>query len=159
MIRMFYILALIFSTVFAWRRQKNDKKHLICTTQEGRGEEERWVKVLHEHHGEFAAKECFKHVSGLPGYPLSNAWVRFLGVVSGPKMDVVITNSTVLFFDPVFSPNARITEIGISTIKHVRSDYFDGSKLVIELADGRIKCDTGRQLGAKAMREMLKKRI
>ena len=99
------------------------------------------------------AVEQFQSVHGLPDYPTPSLWQRISG--SGTPMELLFTQSSLIFCDPSASNSLRRTTIPIADVVSARTDYNDGKSLVIKSSCGTIRCETGRPLGAKPAAQIL----
>ena len=97
--------------------------------------------------------EQFESVYGLPGYPSANFWQRISG--SGTPMELMITQKFLMFCDPSASVSLRRTTIPLVNVISVRTDYFDGSTLIIKSNCGTIRCDTQGMTDANAINKIL----
>ena len=103
--------------------------------------------------GSVQAIEKFQAVIGLPGYPPATLWQRLFG--GGAPMELLFTSSALVFCDPSASVASMRTTIPLHDIISVRTDYNNGSTLVIKLRGATIHCDTQRTLGAKPAKKLL----
>lgn len=103
--------------------------------------------------GEVLGIEKFQSVHGLPGYPLLNFWQRLFA--SETPMELLFTRSSLIFCDPSASASLKRTAIPLVDVISARTDYNDGSILIIKSNCGTIRCDTERTLGAKPTKEIL----
>lgn len=97
--------------------------------------------------------EQFESVYGLPGYPHASFWQRISG--SGVAMELVFTQENLIFCDPSASTSMRRTIIPLINVISVRTDYYDGSTLIIKSNYGTIRCDTHVTTGANAIKKIL----
>ncbi|MDA7668348.1 hypothetical protein N8632_01105 [bacterium] len=103
--------------------------------------------------GEVIAIEHFPSVLGLPGYLPPTQWQRFFG--TGTEMELLFTQSALIFCDPSASESLKRTSIPFVDVISTRTDYNNGSNLIIKSKCGTIYCDTDRTLGAKPVKELL----
>ena len=103
--------------------------------------------------GEVLAIERFQSVHGLPGYVPPTLWQRFSG--SGTPMELLFTQSSLIFCDPSASASMRRTEVPFVNVISARTDHNNGSTLIIKTDCGTIRCDTQRTLGAKPSKKIL----
>ncbi|MDA9831422.1 TraR/DksA family transcriptional regulator [Akkermansiaceae bacterium] len=103
--------------------------------------------------GEVIAIEHFSSVLGLPGYLPPTQWQRFFG--TGTEMELLFTQSALIFCDPSASESLKRTSIPFVDVISTRTDYNNGSNLIIKSKCGTIYCDTDRTLGAKPVKELL----
>jgi hypothetical protein len=99
------------------------------------------------------AVEQFQSVHGLPGYPPPTLWQRISG--SGTPMELLFTRSSLIFCDPSASASLKRTAIPFADVISARTDYNNGTALIIKSSCGTIRCETQRTLGAKPAKEIL----
>ena len=156
-VRVAGLLLMVVIVVGSWLSPNRAKKALRKAAEVAVDSEEQvWADGLRERHGEFLAKETFAKVAGLRGYAPVAAWQRLLGFYSGARMEVIVARTGLLFFDPAFQSTAKLTVVPAGEIQTVRTDYNNGSKLILRTNTETVLCDTGRQMGAKAIVEIIR---
>jgi hypothetical protein len=113
------------------------------------------TEILDQGHQSFEALgiEQFESVYGLPGYPPANFWQRISG--SSKPVELLLTQANLIFCDPSASASLRRTIIPLINVISVRTDYLDGSILIIKSICGTIRCDTQVTTGANAIKNIL----
>ena len=107
--------------------------------------------------GAVHAIEKFQSVVGLPGYPPATLSQRFFGTCL--PMELLFTSSTLVFRQTSASAASTRTIIPLRDIISARTDYNDGSTLLIKLKGTTIYCETENTFGARAAKKMLDKMI
>ncbi len=95
----------------------------------------KWLEDLVGAHGNLIASQSLGHLKGLPGYNPHPFWQTFFSG-SGPPMVLVIAGWSLLFFDPRFAPDARMTVVTFDEIKGVKYNLGDGAVLIVHLRSG-----------------------
>jgi hypothetical protein len=103
------------------------------------------------------AIEKFKSVAGLPGYPPATLSQRFFG--SCLPMELLFTSSTLVFRQNSSSAASMQTTIPLRDIISARTDYNDGSTLLIKLKCTTIHCQTENTFGARPANKLLNKML
>ena len=98
-------------------------------------------------YGEPVAIQALKMLRGLPGYPKQTFWAYLFHL--GVPMDLVVTRTHLLFFDPMFKPVAKMTAVSKDQIRWASVNYGDGSQLLVKTRSGLIRCNVGPSLAAK----------
>jgi len=70
-------------------------------------------------------------------------------------MELLFTHASLIFCDPSASASLKRTAIPLANVISARTDYNNGSTLVIKSSCGTIRCDTQRTLGAKPAKKIL----
>ena len=84
---------------------------------------------------------------GLADYPKQTFWAYLFKI--GMPMELVVTRTHLLFFDPAFQPDAKVTPVCRDQIKQVSINSGDGSQLHVKLKNGFIRCKVGWSMDAK----------
>ena len=136
-----------------WFRAKANENELVkdlrgrVSTLTTKEEGKKWADALTEQYGELVAIKRLKMLRGLAEYPKQAFWAYVFKI--GVPMELVVTRTHLLFFDPVFGPDAKMTAVGRSEIKWVSINYGDGSQLHVKTKRGFIRCQVGVSLDAK----------
>ena len=136
-----------------WFRAKTNQNELVkdlrgrvltlTKTEEGK----QWVDALTEQYGELVAIKRLKMLRGLPDYPKQTFWAYVFKI--GVPMELVVTRTHLLFFEPAFRPDAKMASVARSEIKWVAINSGDGSQLHVKTKSGFIRCQVGVSLDAK----------
>ena len=129
-------------------RAKNridDAGRLLASGEFGRDAEQEF--------GEILGVERFQSVQGLAGYPPPTLWQRFFG--GGAAMELIFTQSALIFCDPSAENCVKQTTVSLDDIVSVRTDYNDGSTLIIKVSFGTIRCESQGTLRAQPAKQFL----
>ena len=151
------------SLVFAynhWVRAKTNRNELadalcaktltLVTTPEGR----EWMDALVRQYGELIALKPLKTLRGLSGYPKQSFWQYVFKI--GVPMDLVVTRTHLLFFEPAFGSGAKMTSVNGSEVVRTSLNYGDGSQLHVRTRKGFIRCKVGWSMDAKPIWNVIK---
>ena len=148
--------SIIGNLLFAWEHWVKAKANENELVKELRGRiltlsrteaGKQWVDALTAQYGELVAIQALKMLRGLPGYPKQTFWAYLFHI--GVPMDLVVTRTHLLFFDPMFKPEAKMTPVSKDQIRWASVNYGDGSQLHVKLRKGFIRCNVGPSLAAK----------
>lgn len=70
-------------------------------------------------------------------------------------MELIFTKSTLIFCDPSATNCVKQTTVSLEDVVSVRTDYNNGSTLIIKVAFGTIRCEAQGTLGAKPAKKIL----
>lgn len=129
-------------------RAKNrigDAGRLLASGEFGRDSEQEF--------GEILGVERFQSVQGLAGYPPPTLWQRIFG--GGAAMELIFTQSALIFCEPSATSCVKRTSVSLEDVVSVRTDYNNGSTLIIKVSFGTIRCESQGTLGAKPAKKIL----
>ena len=136
-------MSIIGNLIFAydhWVRAKANENELAkdlggqVSTFSKTAEGKQWVDGLTAQYGELVAIKPLKMLRGLAGYPKQTFWQYVFK--RGVPMDLVVTRTHLLFFDPMLKPEAKMTRVGKDQIRWASVNYGDGSQLHVKLGPG-----------------------
>lgn len=154
--------SIIGNLLFAWEHWVKAKANENELAKELRGRiltlskteaGKQWVESLTEQDGELVAIQALKMLRGLPGYPKQTFWAYLFHI--GVPMELVVTRTHLLFFDPTFGPDAKLTVIDRNQRGRISINFGDGSMLYIKLKGGTIVCKVGGPMEAKPIFDLL----
>lgn len=112
-----------------------------------------WLDGLTQRYGDPVALKPLQVLIGLPDYPKIPFWKRLLGF--GRKMELVVGPGHLLFFDPQFSPDARLTAVAREDVRGVSINFGDGAYLYVKTRGGTIRCHTWEALEARPIADLI----
>ena len=121
----------------------------LSATEDG----SKWLDDLTGQYGELVAIKPLKILRGLAGYPKQTFW-RYLFKIGTP-MELVVTRAHLLFFDPTFGPDAKLTAVDRNQRGRISINFGDGSMLYVKLKSGTIVCKVGGPMEAKPIFDLL----
>ena len=124
---------------------------ILAQTQHGK----QWVDTLTNQYGELVAIKPLKVLRGLAGCPKQTFWQYVFKI--GVPMELVVTRTHFLFFDPAFGPDAKLTVIDRNQRGRISINFGDGSMLYVKLKSGTIVCKVGGSMEAKPIFDLLMK--
>ena len=116
-------------------------------------EGKQWVNVLTGQYGELVATKRLKVLRGLADYPKQTFWQYVLK--RGVSMELVVTRTHLLFFDPTFDLGSKLTAIDRNQRGRISINFGDGSMLYVKLKGSTIVCKVGGPMAAKPIFDLL----
>lgn len=110
-----------------------------------------WLARIQAEHGGLGALTMCR-VTGLPGYTIG-FFRKFFG--GGADVDLVVSEKSLLFFDPDFSPSSKLICVPFRDIVSVREDKTTGRTLIISTHNAKIRCGTYDELDIRPIKEII----
>ncbi len=95
-----------------------------------------WTESVAREHGALLGLRDVFHERGLPDYPLESRWQKVLG--RSDAMELLVTERSLILFDPRFDREARQLVLPYSDILSVKPNWI-GQTLLIRTAAGTIR--------------------
>ena len=155
-------MSVLGNLLFAWEhwvKAKANKNELVkdlegqISTFSKTVEGKQWVDSLTAQYGELVAIRPLKLLRGLAGYPRQTFWQYVFKI--GVPMELVVTRTHLLFFDPTFDLGSKLTAIDRNQRGRVSINFGDGSMLYVKLKGGTIVCKVGGPMEAKPIFDLL----